>query len=402
MATVRSTPIAPGSPELRALLDEIAAGAFERERDDVPPHDVVDRIRETRLGALRVPREHGGAGATQRELFATIVDLAHADANLAHILRAHYWFVERRRLDDGAEAGRWLRAAADGALYGNATSEVGGSRPVGDFSTDTRLADDGAGGYRLTGTKYYSTGSLYTDFVSVLAAHDDGRLAAAVVPVHRDGVTLEDDWDGIGQRLTGTGTTRLDAVAVAADEVLSREVADPPEPTYEGASLQLYLTAVVAGILRSIRDDAAALVRGRERTYAHAAAPVAAEDPQLQEVVGRIASWAFAAEATVLAAADALDAAEATVVDGVPAADAATHASLRAAEAKVLVDELAQRAGGLIFDVGGASATKRSRNLDRHWRNARTLASHNPTVYKARVIGDLTINGTPLPAVGFF
>ena len=33
------------------------------------------------------------------------------------------------------------------------------------------------------------------------------------------------------------------------------------------------------------------------------------------------------------------------------------------------------------------------RGLDRHWRNARTLASHNPRVYKARILGDWLING---------
>jgi alkylation response protein AidB-like acyl-CoA dehydrogenase len=56
----------------------------------------------------------------------------------------------------------------------------------------------------------------------------------------------------------------------------------------------------------------------------------------------------------------------------------------------------------MLLDVGGASATKQSQNLDRHWRNARTLASHNPGAYKARAIGDHVINGTPLPVNGFF
>ena len=35
--------------------------------------------------------------------------------------------------------------------------------------------------------------------------------------------------------------------------------------------------------------------------------------------------------------------------------------------------------------------------LDRHWRNARTLASHNPRIYKHRIIGDFAVNGTPPP-----
>jgi len=35
-------------------------------------------------------------------------------------------------------------------------------------------------------------------------------------------------------------------------------------------------------------------------------------------------------------------------------------------------------------------------------RDARTLASHNPRVYKAQAIGDLLVNATPLPTNGYF
>jgi alkylation response protein AidB-like acyl-CoA dehydrogenase len=83
--------------------------------------------------------------------------------------------------------------------------------------------------------------------------------------------------------------------------------------------------------------------------------------------------------------------------------DGAAHdAALLAAQAKIIADDLAIRNGSLLFDVGSASSTKRETNLDRHWRNARTLSSHNPTTYQARAIGDYEINGTPLPAKGFF
>jgi alkylation response protein AidB-like acyl-CoA dehydrogenase len=396
-----SSPIAPGSDALRDLLARIASGAAVREREGRPPYDIVDLIRETRFGAMRIPVEEGGAGASYREFFATLIDLAHADANVAHILRAHFWFVELRLLaTDRAERGRWLGEVARGAIFGNAASELG-PRTVGGRELDTRLTSDGDG-FRLNGTKYYCTGSLFSDWVAVFAATDDGRMASVIVPVDRDGLTLEDDWDGIGQRLTGTGTARLAGVAVAADEVIVLRGGDEWPASYVGAFLQLYLTAVLAGVARSIVDDAAALTRGRARTYAHAAAPTATADPQLQQVIGEIASQAFAAESLVLIAAEALDAAAASVVDGVPDAAFAAEASLRAAKAKVVVDQLTPRIATQLFDVGGASAIKQAHNLDRHWRNARTLASHNPTVYKARAIGDWLVNGTALPANGFF
>ena len=44
-----------------------------------------------------------------------------------------------------------------------------------------------------------------------------------------------------------------------------------------------------------------------------------------------------------------------------------------------------------------ASATFRSAARDRFWRNARTLSSHNPRIYKNRIVGDYAVNGTTPP-----
>jgi alkylation response protein AidB-like acyl-CoA dehydrogenase len=46
-----------------------------------------------------------------------------------------------------------------------------------------------------------------------------------------------------------------------------------------------------------------------------------------------------------------------------------------------------------LFEVGGASAVGKERALDRHWRNVRTIASHNPAVQRKRAIGDHVLNG---------
>ena len=112
---------------------------------------------------------------------------------------------------------------------------------------------------------------------------------------------------------------------------------------------------------------------------------------------------AYAGEATVLAAADALSiayAADTTKTD--PNLELAHEASLQAAAAKVVIDQLAQKAASQIFDVGGASVVRQSHLLDRHWRNIRTLASHNPASYKAQAIGALYTRGTRLPGEGYF
>jgi alkylation response protein AidB-like acyl-CoA dehydrogenase len=104
----------------------------------------------------------------------------------------------------------------------------------------------------------------------------------------------------------------------------------------------------------------------------------------------------------VLGAAEAIQAAADSVVDGLPTKEAAAEAALASAKAQLAVETIALRAATHLFDAGGASATKRSANLDRHWRNVRTLTTHNPSIYKARALGDQLVNGTALPANGFF
>ncbi|MCP3812097.1 acyl-CoA dehydrogenase, partial [Mycobacteriaceae bacterium Msp059] len=125
------------------------------------------------------------------------------------------------------------------------------------------------------------------------------------------------------------------------------------------------------------------------------------DDPILQQSVGLLSSQAFAAEALVGSAADALS--DAYAAHGTPdEAELSLRAALSAAKAKVVVDELALRAAGDLFDVGGGTAARRSSHLDRHWRNIRTLAAHNPRTYKARAIGAHELTGAPLPNGAFF
>jgi alkylation response protein AidB-like acyl-CoA dehydrogenase len=392
----------PGSPDLEALLSQIAEGASERERERILPYEAIDLIRRARLGALRLPTEAGGAGGSIRELFEIVIRLGEADANVAHILRNHFSVVERLvRFPKDDQHRQWQQAVADGAIIGLAATELETPK-VGDVRPNTTLTPDGDN-YLLNGTKYYSTGTLYSDYVLVRAADPFGANGAALIPVKREGVELIDDWDGLGQRLTATGTTHFCNVRVKHQEV----VFDAPDVgygiPYSNTFAQLFLTAINAGIARAILHDATALVRSRKRTFYYAPDEIPTDDPLLQQTVGQIASGAFAAETVVLAAADALDIATDAFDAGLEnAVDAAHKAALLSAKAKIVADEFAIRGGSLLFDVGGASATKKITNFDRHWRNARTLSSHNPTTYKARSIGQYEISGTPLPAKGFF
>jgi alkylation response protein AidB-like acyl-CoA dehydrogenase len=396
--------VALDSPELKALLDEIAVGASEREAKRIAPHRQIRQLADAGVGRLRVPVAEGGAGISLRELFQFLIRLAEADSNVAHILRVHYWFVEaqiQRPASDPRRA-RNLALVNAGHIFGNAFSEQS-QRAVGLYFETTLTPDVSGQGYRLNGRKYYSTGSLYSTYTAVFATTPRGTIAAALVPIDREGLTLADDWDGFGQRLTGTGSTILDDVFVAEDEVEDLGNPDDPQaPTYQYAFLQLFLQAVAAGILHAVRNDAVALVRRRKRNFSHAQARTPAADPQLLQVVGEIAADAFAAEAIVLAAADLVAEAARSVTDGLPDRAVAERAQIASAQAKVAVDRFAHETASRLFDAGGASATQAIYNLDRHWRNLRTASTHNPGFAKATAVGDFFVNGKAPPLNGYF
>ncbi|WP_319437722.1 acyl-CoA dehydrogenase family protein [Mycobacterium sp. RTGN5] len=394
--------ILPGTPEFADLLAEIRAGAKDRDLNDENPFDQVNALKQAGFGTLRLPAELGGPNFGVRQLFSTVIDVASADPIVAHIFRTHFWFVEERlRTLTEPRSRQWLATVAGGHIVGNAFSEKG-SNAVGSLVFNTRLLPV-PGGFRLTGEKYYSTGTLFADYLTVTATTDHDSVATVIVPADRDGVRLVDDWDGFGQRRTGTGTTTFTSVDVAPDEVLTDTSYDAePVPTVQYASLQLYIHAVVAGVLQTIVDDGVELLRSRTRSFSHALTENPVDDPLYQRQLGELASTASIARAAVLDAASAIEAATDSVHDGVPDADLAAEAQLKVAKVKVHLDDVAPEAATRLLELGGASAASRQRNLDRHWRNIRTITLHNPVAYKARVIGQNLLHGTPIPANAYF
>lgn len=371
------------------LIDEVRAGAVQRELDRELPVDLVRRLADAGVGRVRLPVADGGLGASIAESVALTIALSAADANVGHLLRSHAGFVELvLRRPPGADRDAWVSRIADGALVGNATSELTGTT-LADISTRVTQGADGA--WRLDGRKFYSTGTLYSDWVYLAAADGDARVTFAV-PTDAPGVEIRDDWDGFGQRATASGTTVFDGVPV--DPAHFATYGAGPL-THIQAFYQLHLVAVLAGIAEEVVRDAGDFVRPRERSYVHANTARPADDPQVLEVVGRLSTTAFAVRAAVLEAARVLDGAAASAPAGEPLdARLLEEAEIAVYQAQVLATDAVPDAATRLFEVGGASATERSRALDRHWRNARTVASHNPASFKARTIGAWEVSGT--------
>ncbi|MGP9650558.1 acyl-CoA dehydrogenase family protein [Glutamicibacter sp. 287] len=368
------------------VFARVGEGATQREQQRILPFEQVQWLKDAGFTTLRVPRSHGGEPVSHEHLFRLLIELASADSNVAHLLRSHFSFVETIALQPQEFQDRWFPRVLAGQIFGNAATERGGNA-LG--TTNTRLSQR-AGGWVLNGEKYYTTGSIFADWVVVMASTDgvEGRQYA-IVDRHGEGVEILDDWDGFGQPLTGTGTGIFTDVPVDEANILQRKVASTLEPAF----FQLCLLAVLVGIGKAARDEAARIVETRTRTFNTGSGELFRNDPQIQELVGRLAANVYAAEAIVVTAARELDAAHDPALNLDDEA-AFLRAEIAVQQAHVVTPKLVLDATSELFDVTGASAVSTSKSLDRYWRNARTVATHNPVAFKARSVGDYFINGT--------
>jgi alkylation response protein AidB-like acyl-CoA dehydrogenase len=376
----------------RPLFADIAKGAVKRELDRALPVEEIRKLKQAGLGGLRVPENEGGFGATLPELFNILIELSEADSNITQSLRGHFGFTEDVvNKAAGPIRDRWTSRIAAGDIAGNAWTEVGNASQEA-FSTRIALVD---GKLVVNGTKYYTTGSLYADWIDVGATGLSGE--GITLQVRRDdpGVEVLDDWDGFGQRLTASGTTTFRNAAVDPGDVVVNE----NKFRYSAAFYQVVHLATLAGIGRAIANETAQAVAQRTRHYSNAAGPRSSQDPQVLQVIGRIRSNAYSAGAIVLQVAASLERAyKAHFIGDAEAEEKANAiAELETSQALGVVTNLILDASTILFDTLGASAAQKSAALDRHWRNARTLSSHNPRIYKDRIVGDYAVNGTPPP-----
>jgi alkylation response protein AidB-like acyl-CoA dehydrogenase len=369
----------------RPVIERIAARALDAELNRTLPFEQIGWLAEAGFGAARIPVELGGDGLTWPELTRLLIELAAADSNVVQALRGHFALVEdqvhHHPRDDRSE---WLGRFAAGEIAGNAWTEPGQG------GVATRLEGTGDDP-RLTGRKYYTTGSIFADWIDAVAKRPDGSDVAVIVAARQEGVTILDDWDGFGQRLTGTGTTIFDGARVEASAVFEFATRFP----YQTALYQHFHLATLAGISQAVERDAAEQVRERKRAFSHNNAALVRHDPQVLGTVGDISARSYVAVAAALRVAEAIEAAH-LARDLAPDAEHAANvrAEIESAQAQVVLSTLVPEAAAELFDGLGASSTSSAKALDRHWRNARTVATHNPHVLKAKVVGDWLVNGT--------
>ncbi|CAI0906455.1 Crotonobetainyl-CoA dehydrogenase [Serratia entomophila] len=369
----------------RQVAIAAAPNAAQRDRQRQYPLQELALFSRLGLGGISIPREYGGPGLSFVTLAEVFRLISAVDPALGQIPQNHFGLIQLIR-DAGSEEQkrRIFAAVLAGQRIGNGGPEKNSKHTL-DMHSRLRQTDDGL---RFTGDKFYSTGALFAHIVAAKALDDQQRPVLALIPRPAAGLEIVDDWSGIGQRTTASGTVRLREVRVDPANVIPLQPLSD-KPTIQGAVSQLIQAAIDAGIAQGALDEAAQFIRERSRPWVDAGVERNAEDPYILADVGRLSIELSAANALLRRAARVLDETDRRPIG----AEDAAAASIAVAEAKVLTTEVALQASEKLFEWSGSRATLAEHGLDRHWRNARTHTLHDPVRWKYHAIGDYYLNG---------
>ncbi|HDR9133135.1 acyl-CoA dehydrogenase family protein [Burkholderia vietnamiensis] len=371
---------------LDRALDALRETAVARDRTGGHAADAKQRLADAGVLTLAVPREFGGQEAEWPAVYDTIRRIARVDSALAHLVG--FQALQVVSVDvwgNAAQRERYLRGTVEHRWWwGNAVNPL-----------DTRLAATALpdGGYRLDGVKGFCSGTRGSQRMTV-SAHDPatGRPVFGVVPTARDGITVNDDWDPIGQRQTDSGSVQFDGVRLAPDEVLHRSETPPtPHATLRTLVSQLVLTNLFVGLAQGALAEARDYVLTHGRPWIHAGVAQAGDDPYTLQRFGEMHVQAVAAAS--LADRAALDLQRAWTLRDALSANQRAEVAIAVSNAKIVAQRAALANGEALFDACGARATAASLGLDRFWRNARTHTLHDPLDYRLRDVGKFALTG---------
>lgn len=347
------------------LATQFAETAAQHDRDGSFPTENFEAMREAGYLAAAIPEEYGGPGHGLTDLVLAQLALAKGDGSTTlsvgmHLMTtgteatARSWPTEIRE--------RIFRDVVEhGALVNNIAAEPEMGSPRSGGRPATVLEPDGPGRWRLTGRKTFSTLSpMLTYFVSY-CAFEDGSGDVGRVAVHRDrpGITIDETWDALGMRATGSHDVVYDQVPIEDGDIVSRRSLEQNRDvmTGGGAWFPLLVGAANLGVSEAARDYAVRFARdrnpgGRGRL---------AEIPYVREQIARADTKLIAARNLLLT----------TSEDWEQHPGARSQLDSQVSTAKLLATNTAIEVVEIAMRLVGGVALQRNQPLERYFRDVR-------------------------------
>ncbi len=356
---------------LDRLTRAFAATAEQYDRSAEFPRANFDLLAQEGLIGLTVASEYGGRGAGIGQGLRVLSAVARGEPSTALILFMTYaYHAGRKRTGSWPEdiyAGVARDAVAGKGLIGGLRVEPELGTPVrgGLPATTARKTPKG---WRITGSKIYSTGSTGLDWFAVYAKTDEAvpRVGTFLVRPDTAGIDIRPAWDHLGMRATVSHEVVFDDTLTPLDYAVdirtqAEWASQPPD-----ASLSLWNALAISTIYDGVAQAARDWLRGylNDRVPSNLGASLATL-PRVQERFGEIEALLYANRVLIETAAARADAGDPpSVIDGNLIKYTATGNAIRAVE--------------IGLELAGNPGLSRKNPLERHYRDVLCSRIHSP------------------------
>lgn len=271
------------------LLKETTAPFSERawshNEETVFPHQNIKDLKHIQYPSLTAPIEYGGMEISLLEFIQSQEIIAQADGSTALSIGWHVGIVK-----DLTETRPWPEpifkqvceaVTSNQALLNNTATEAATGSPTRGGKPLTEASRSGDG-WMLTGRKTFTTLAPALDYFVVSAGlAEEDRTANFLVPRTTPGVSIDETWDSIAMRGTGSHDLVLNQAWVPEDHLVT--FLNPGNK--KAAGWLLHIPACYLGIAQAAADHAVAFAKEYSPNTMNG---TISDIPAIQEKIGQM------------------------------------------------------------------------------------------------------------------
>ncbi|PAE30825.1 acyl-CoA dehydrogenase family protein [Oceanobacillus profundus] len=236
---------------LKKTVEPFKVRAQVHDENGTFPHENFEDLKAVDYPALTVPKQFGGMEISLTEMLQHQEVIAQADGSTALSIGWHMGIVKHLGENERWPEGRYATVARDvvkhGALLNNAASEPATGSPTRGGKPET-FATKTTGGWIVNGRKTFTTLSPILDYFIVSASIDsEDQVGNFLIKHDKQGVRVDETWDSIAMRGSGSHDLVLENVHVDADDLVERIKPGRKKP----AGWLLHIPACYLGIARA-------------------------------------------------------------------------------------------------------------------------------------------------------